>query len=249
MMINRIIKRIAALILISLSSCSMFQSGLVLHPSEIQPSNSNISPNFSDYQVKNIAVLPFEESPKKEADMYVPTYATREHTPIPMYYQLYNDGDIAAKLMENALLATFKYQPVDRTLLDQLIEEMEFQLSAHVNQDTVIQIGNLTGADAVLTGTVIQALAALHYQSYGDVVYAAYVGYVHLELRLTDVETGDVIWLCEIQRNSLNYIDKSITISSSEDIQKLEQFGGHNPNDLIMFVMRKAMEEAVSGIT
>ncbi len=248
MTLNSTIKKLIILITISLSSCSLFQQGLVLHPREMQPFNSNISPNFPDYGIKNIAVLPFKESAKTEGGMYVPQYATMEHTPIPKFVHLQNDGEIAARLMENALLATFKYQPVDRTMIDQLIEEMEFQLSANVNQETVVRIGNLTGADAVLSGTVNQALAALQYQSYGDVVYAAYIGYVHLELRLTDVETGDVIWLCEIQRNSLNYIDKSISISNSKDIQKVEQFGGPSQNDIVMFVMRKAMEEAVSEI-
>lgn len=180
MTLNNTIKILIIFITINLSSCVLLNPGLVLHPLEKQPSNYSVSPTFSDYNIKNVAVLPFEESLKTESDMFIPPDATSVQTSMPEYYQLYNDGDIAARLMENELLATFKYQPVDRTIIDQLIQEMEFQLSDLVNPETVVRIGNLTGADAVLTGTVIQASADIRFKSFGGGSAAVYIGKVHL---------------------------------------------------------------------
>ena len=238
---------LAALLL--LTGClTITPYGLVLRPREMQSANCELSPRYADYAVSNVAILPFEPSPKTESGMYTPMYATRAHTPIPKYVHLQNDGETASRLNEKELLGTARYRVVDRRKLDEVVKELELQLSDLVRTEDVKRIGNLTGADAVLTGTVNQALAALQWQSYGDLVYSAYIGYVHLELRLTHVETGDVIWICNIQRNSLNYIDEPITIAQSPDVDRLQQFGGPSENGVILYVLRKAAEEAIARL-
>jgi curli biogenesis system outer membrane secretion channel CsgG len=236
------------LILFLITGCFSLMPGLVLYPRERQPANCKLSPKFQDYKVKNIAVLPLKPSPKTESGDYIPPYATSTHTPIPKYVHLENEDETAAKLVEKELLATFIYQPVDRQKLNEVLKELEFQLSDLANAATMKRVGNLTGADALLTGSVNQALAALQWQSYGDTVFATYIGYVQLELRLTDVETGDVIWICEIERNSLNYIDSPITIASTQDVSKTAKFGGPGENNVVLFVMGKAIQEAIAGL-
>jgi curli biogenesis system outer membrane secretion channel CsgG len=228
-----------------LGGCFSLMDGLTLYPMTKTPVDYKISPRFAEYHIKSIAVLPFTPSPKTESGDYTPKYATVKHDPIPYYMHMENDSETAAQLVEKALLGTFIYKPVDRRKLDKVLKELEFQLSDLVSSDTVKRVGKLTGADAVLTGSVTQAFAVLRFQSYGDVVYATYVGQVALELRLTDVETGDVLWICNVQRNSLNYIDKKIFISSTADTQKLDQVGG--PGN-VMWVMSKAVDEALATL-
>ncbi|MBN1410375.1 MAG: hypothetical protein JW969_05990 [Spirochaetales bacterium] len=247
---NKLYKTTALLLLVlALGSCmSMFFVGLTMNPREKLEMSSKVNPEFENYGIKNIAVLAFSPSAKTESGTYTPLYATREHTPIPKYIHLENEGKTAANMFEAELLGTFKYKPVDRQKLDKVIEEMEFQLSGLVNEDSIKKIGMLSGADAVLTGSVRQALAALQYQSYGDTVYAAYIGYVDLEFRLTDVKTADVLWICNIQRNSLNYVDKPIMIASTADLDQLEKIGGPSENGVTVFVMKKAIEEAIATL-
>ncbi len=233
------------LMLLILSGCfSFLQDGLVMHPRQMQPVDAKISPRFAEYRVKNIAVMPLTPSSKTEKGEYTPQFATRPHDPIPMYLHMENDGETAANLIEKELLGTFTYKPVDRRKLDKVLKELEFQLSDLVDADTVQRVGKLTGADAVLTGNVKQAFKALQYQSYGDIVYAAYIGYVSLELRLTDVETGDIIWICNIQRNSLNYTKHDIVIAGPGDERNMDHIGGGE----VMFVMRNAVSEALATL-
>lgn len=244
-------KRSALLIItviIAISYLSCISSGLVLRPREKQALVCPPSPKFKSLDIKTIAVLPFEPSKKTEKGDYTPLYATRPHKPIQMYYHLENDQNILPDELEKALVKSYRFKVVDRRKLKEVIKEMEFQQTGMVDDKTLAKIGKLTGADAVITGSVSMALAALQYQSYGDVVYAAYIGYMNVTLRMTHVETGEVLWVCTIARNSLNYIDKPIEIDGNEDVPKLDKIGGAGQSDLVMFVLEKGFSEAVEQL-
>jgi curli biogenesis system outer membrane secretion channel CsgG len=223
-------------------------AGLVLMPRERQDLVCPPSAKFKFLNIRTIAVLPFEPSGKSERGEYRPKYATRPHDPIPMYYHLENDRNIVPDELEKALVKTYRFNVADRRKLKEVIREMELQQAGMVDERTLAKIGRLTGADAVITGSVSMALAALQYQSYGDIVYAAYIGYMNVTLRMTHVETGEVLWVCSIARNSLNYIDKSIIIDGMDDIPKLEGIGGTDHASLIMFVLDRGLSEAVAQL-
>lgn len=222
--------------------------GLVLRPRDKEKSQCSASPRLSLYKIKNIAVFPFETSPRTEKGDYVPPYAKRKHKPIPMYIHLEDDGNVVATSFEKQLIRTYRYKVVDRRKINRIVKEIELRQTGLIDEKNLVKIGKLTGADAVITGKINIAAAALQWQSYGDIVYAAYIGYVNLQLRMTDVETGEVVWVCDVKRNSLNYINDPITISSSNDIPKLAIFGGPADKDLIMFVLDKAFSEAIKEI-
>ncbi len=246
---NRYRKCILSACLISLTLFFACMSmGLVLRPRPKQPSDCSASPRLKSLNIKNIAVLPFVPSKKTETGEYTPPFAQRKHKPIPKYYHLEHDDSVVPDELEKQLLKTYTYKIADRRNLKKILGEIELQQTGLVDDRTLATIGKLTGADAVITGTVNMALAALQWQSYGDIVYAAYIGYVSFQLRMTHVETGEVLWVCSIARNSLNYIDEPITISSQADVAKLDTIGGVAHNDLILFVLNRALAEAVREI-
>ncbi len=237
-----------SLLVFTLLHFSCITGGLVLHPRSKEKSQCSASPRLASYRIKNIAVFPFDPSPKTEKGDYVPPYARRKHKPIPKYIHLEDDGNVVATSFEKQLIRTYKYRVVDRRKINRIVKEIELRQTGLMDEKDLAKIGKLTGADAVITGKINMTAAALQWQSYGDIVYAAYIGYVNLQLRMTDVETGEVVWVCDVKRNSLNYINNPITISSSNDIPKLAVFGGPAAKDLIMFVLDKAFAEAIEEI-
>jgi len=53
-----------------------------------------------------------------------------------------------------SLLQTGKFTLIDRSVVDQLLEEQEFSYSGVVDQATAVQLGRLLGAEAVMTITI-----------------------------------------------------------------------------------------------
>lgn len=227
---------------------SCFPAGLVLRPRPIEKTECSASPKLKSYNIKSIAVFPFIPSKKTEKGDYIPPYAKLKHNPIPKYIHFEDDGIAVPTELEKQLLRTYRFKVADRRKIKQVMEEIELQQTGLIDERYLKKIGKITGADAVINGKVNTAMVALQWQSYGDIVYAAYIAYVNVQLRMTHIETGEVVWICNIKRNSLNYIDKSITISKNEDIQKLLKIGGPGAHDLVMFVLAKAFGEAVQQL-
>jgi hypothetical protein len=221
-------------------------TGLVLRPRPRQALVCPPSPKLKSFDIKTIAILPFEPSKKLEKGEYTPPYAKQAHQPLQKFYHLENDGTIVPDALEKAIIQTYRYKVADRRKIKDVIKEFELQQSGLVDEKALARIGKLTGADAVISGSVSMALAALQWQSYGDLVYAAYIGYISVNIRMTHIETGEVLWVCTIARNSLNYIDDPISISSMEDTGKLEKIGGVGHTDLVMFVLDKGFGEAMA---
>ncbi len=222
------------------TSCT---GGLVRYRQPVAAGTCYAVPQIKSYNVDTIAVLPLKPSAKKETGDYTPLYATRYHQPIPKYWHLPDDGVVIANEVERQLIQSGKFRLADRRKLNQVLKEISLQQTGLVSDKDMAKIGRITGAKAIITGEVTMALAALNWQSYGDVVYSMYVGWAVFQLRMTDVETGEVIWTCSVSRNTLNYVDGKISISSTDDINQLAKYGGPGEPGLVMYVIQKAAEE------
>ncbi|MFA5780120.1 MAG: FlgO family outer membrane protein [Elusimicrobiota bacterium] len=102
---------------------------------------------------------------------------------------------------------------VERPQLDQIIKEMKLQMSGLTDENTFLEINKLLGAKYIIVGSV----------SKND-------GYIKVNMRLLDVETGSVVTtnnmegrinkIFDIQRklaeNTAKYFHKTLTKSGSE---------------------------------
>lgn len=231
--------------LLILGTVSCMSTGLVRYRQTPAAGLCSAVPQIRSYNVDTIAVLPLKPSLKKETGTYTPLYATRAHQPLPKYWHLQDDGTVIANEVERSLLQSGRFRLADRRKLRQVMKEIELQQTGLVSDKDIARIGKITGARAIISGEVTMALAALNWQSYGDLVYSMYVGWATYQLRMTDVETGEVIWTCAVNRNTLNYVDDKISISSIEDINQLAKYGGPGEPGLVMFVVQKSADEAV----
>ena len=121
--------------------------------------------SFADDALK-IAVLDFQNLTQQE-DLYFLERAIPE-------------------ILITDLLQSDKLTIVERAHLDKILDEMELSLSGMIDEEQVVEVGKMSGANSILVGSIIRA---------GDVF--------RIDARLTDVASSEIIlaetcnWLSE----------------------------------------------------
>lgn len=85
-------------------------------------------------------------------------------------------ADLLQDVLQNALLRTGRFELIERRKVKEIVKEQRWQISEYFNEETVVEPGNLAGAEELLVGTVGR-------------IKACYV----VELRFIDVATGKVL--------------------------------------------------------
>jgi len=102
----------------------------------------------------------------------------------------------ATDLMVNALLSTNRFRVFERSKLDAILQEQDFQhFSGLVDQTTAVKLGKMIGVDAILTGSItnisfkkgegISIAGVKIRKSYAKVV---------MTIRIIDVTTGEILF-------------------------------------------------------
>lgn len=103
-----------------------------------------------------------------------------------------NGGDVVSGLIATELSNLENVTVIEREVLSEILEEQSFQMSGMIDPDTAIDIGRLTGADAVVVGDLT------------DYVYWENTGVtgttVSFSMRMIRVETGKVLLSGSISR-------------------------------------------------
>lgn len=87
-----------------------------------------------------------------------------------------------------ALLRTGQFSLVDRSVIDQLLQEQEFSYSGVVDQATAVQLGRLLGAEAVMTINI----GTITHDSFWDDEPAQRDASLHV--KIISVETSEVLY-------------------------------------------------------
>jgi len=213
-------------------------------------------PDFDGFNIKKIAVMDFEDSTQINPGQYVPHTNFNMHPFDKKLFLGKNDGHIVAGVFERVLLSKYKYQIVDRRDIERIIKEQQFAGTGYIEQNGIAKIGKLAGADAILTGRVVDAYTLFEVNSVGingsKGFISAYIPYVNIEMRLVHVETGQVLWFCSMKRNGMNYLDKPVSVGNQDLIQDIHVFNrilhGATASERIMYVIEQCAKEAVEKI-
>jgi len=102
-------------------------------------------------------------------------------------------GRLVAERLGAELMRTGRYRIVERSQIDKLLGEHQFQKTDFASLDGVRRLGKLLGVDAIVVGTVdlFQITWVLFYVR-SDVGFSA---------RLVDVESGEVLWAARARRS------------------------------------------------
>ncbi|MBI4348451.1 MAG: hypothetical protein HY553_16530 [Elusimicrobia bacterium] len=207
-------KRVLPAVLIAASACAVGPR-LSFSPA---PKMDRACPGLASAtaeSIKTVAVLDFADSVNRRTDVYHPPSGAGL-PPRPIYVYLPRDGALAADALETAVVAAGRLGVVDRRTLAKTLEEQKLQLTGLVDPRQAVRIGRLLGADAVLTGAVDEAYAGYENHTIGGDWIGTYLGHVGISLRLTQVESGQLIWSCQLARNTLNYLSQPLTLTPAK---------------------------------
>ncbi len=87
-----------------------------------------------------------------------------------------------------SLLQTGKFTLIDRSIVDQLLDEQEFSYSGVVDQATAVQLGRLLGAEAVMTINITSLAHDSFWDDEPDQRDAS------LHVKIISVETSEVLY-------------------------------------------------------
>ncbi|MFW6409487.1 MAG: CsgG/HfaB family protein [Halanaerobiales bacterium] len=101
-------------------------------------------------------------------------------------------GDVSQEYLDNATnrLSTIitqldRFEVIDRTEVDRILEEQKFQQSGLVDTDTSAEIGNILGTDQVLVGTIDNLSSSSN--------EGAYDAEARVTVKIIDVENASVL--------------------------------------------------------
>ena len=102
----------------------------------------------------------------------------------------------ATELMINALLGTNRFRVFERSKLDLLLQEQDFQnFSGLVDQTTAVKLGKMIGVDAILTGSLTNiAFVTGGGIKIGPLNVRKSSVKVVMTIRIIDVTTGEILY-------------------------------------------------------
>ena len=115
------------------------------------------------------------------------------------------------------LLRTGRFTVVDRSVVDQLLDEQEFSYSGVVDQATAVQLGRLLGAEAVLTINIGQ----IAHDNFWDDEPAQRDASLHV--KIISVETSEVLYSSTGKGSSFNGAEDALRIALEVSLMGLTQ--------------------------
>ncbi|MFO8183803.1 MAG: CsgG/HfaB family protein [Candidatus Aegiribacteria sp.] len=106
-----------------------------------------------------------------------------------------------------ALLRTGKFTLVDRSVVDQLLDEQEFSYSGVVDQSTAVELGRLLGAEAVMT---IRVSSISHDGFWDDEPDQRDAGIL---VKIVSVETSEVLYTSTGEGSSFNGAEDALRMA------------------------------------
>jgi len=102
----------------------------------------------------------------------------------------------ATDLMVNALLNTNRFRVFERSKLDAILQEQDFQhFSGLVDQTTAVKLGKMIGVDAILTGSITNiSFKKAEGIKFGPLKVGKSSAKVVMTIRIIDVTTGEILF-------------------------------------------------------
>lgn len=103
-------------------------------------------------------------------------------------------GTAASDILLTELVKSGKFIVVERDKMAQLLEEQKLGMTGAVDPKTAAAVGNMLGLNAIVTGAISQFGVATTGSDYLVTQTKKQVAQCTVDVRVVDVETGQVIW-------------------------------------------------------
>lgn len=102
-------------------------------------------------------------------------------------------AEAATQKIVGAFVAVKRVRVVERTTLDRIVKEQDFQMSDLAQANEGARLGQMLGAEFIVTGQLQQVSITPIYEQYGQQLeQPLYEGTVEMSLRLINVASGEV---------------------------------------------------------
>ncbi len=158
-----------------------------------------------------VAILPFDASSVMEKGGYKETWkhqgGTWEHkSDAPPLFD--NEGalrsfaDAAAQKMVNAFVKLKRFTIIERSAMEAIAKEQDFQMTDFSNTNTAVQLGNMFGAQYLVQGQLQNVTAFPKYDQKQPDKLLGYSSEVEMQIRIIDVSTGEVTASKDVKGNT-----------------------------------------------
>ena len=146
-----------------------------------------------------VAVLPFdavkltESFGKKESvtwDKNSVSHETRADAVFADENAIAAFAEAATQKVVGAFVLLKRFTVIERTAMDKIIKEQNFQMSDNTNSNSAVQIGNLLGAQFICQGQLQNVTASEVKDDKGN--FKGYSGNVQMQIRIIDMSTGEI---------------------------------------------------------
>ena len=134
-------------------------------------------------------------------------------------------GDGMADMLATALFNTNRYIVLERQIINEVLEEQDFGASGRVRQETAAPIGQIEGAELLVTGAVTEfepgssgALGGIGGRTgslIGGVLGGLRKSHVAIDLRLVDTRTSRIVAATSVEGEARDYNLGGIAVGSS----------------------------------
>lgn len=101
-------------------------------------------------------------------------------------------AEAATQKIINAFVDLKRFDVLDRTAVEAILKEQDFQMSDAVDFETGVELGAIKGAEIICVGQLQNVTTVPHYdKKKGDLM--GYSGSVEMQIKITDVSTGSVV--------------------------------------------------------
>lgn len=154
-----------------------------------------------DSDKTKIAILPFEATKIAEQYGYKGTiqwgksnvsFEERADSPFSSVESIIAFAEAATQRAVDAFVSTKRFIVIDRTAMEKVMKEQDFQLSDNVDPNSVVNIGALLGAQYIVNGNVLSVSTNPVYDRKNPNKMLGYSGTVEVQITLIDVSTGQV---------------------------------------------------------
>jgi curli biogenesis system outer membrane secretion channel CsgG len=144
-------------------------------------------------------------------------------------------GTAASDILVTELAKSGKFIVVERDKMGRLLEEQKLGLTGAVDPKTAAQMGKLLGLNAIVTGSISQFGVATTGSDYLLTQTKKQVASCTVDVRVVDVETGQIIWADS---------GKGESTSSRGQVLGMGTRGGYNE-----MIEGEALRAAISKLT
>lgn len=102
-------------------------------------------------------------------------------------------AEAATQRVIEAFVKLGRFVVLDRSAMEKIMKEQDFQLSDNVDPNTVTNIGGLLGAQYIVNGQLQQVSTNPYYNPKDKTTLMGYSGTVEIQITILDVATGQVM--------------------------------------------------------